>query len=107
MNDRQAVEKRYNEYQNAMFGADRYLFAAAISLIGESGWKWQYDRVKAGHGWWTKSNTEYSHPMGDAKDMPLAAYKTVQLYTDIELEKILQRAEEYRTEDTKRMYSNR
>lgn len=104
MSDRMAQERRHSEFSSRM---SPELFPAAVGILGRAGWRWQNDTVKAYHGWWTRIGGENSRPLGDPGEIGFAAYKTIQLYTDIEMDVVIGRAAELRREETARLYSNK
>lgn len=104
MTNRMEQEYRNAEFSNKMTGE---LFPAAIGILGRAGWRWQNDSIKQFHGWWTLRDSEQARPMGDSKEIGLAAYKTVQLYTDIPFQALADRAAEIRREEMARLYAAR
>lgn len=105
MSDRLAVEKRHREFTQATYGADKSLYAAAANVLRTSGWKFVGDSKKAFYGWWVRPGTEFDHPMGDSKEFHDGAFKTVQLYTTVEINKVQEIANEFRMDERKRIYN--
>lgn len=104
MSDRMEQERRHSEFNYRMTPE---LFPAAIGILGRAGWRWRNDTVKPAHGWWTLRDSDNSRPMGDPAEVGVAAYRTIQLYTDIEMSAVIERAAELRREEMARLYSSK
>ena len=97
------TERRHREFGHALqYAHDHYLEAAAGDILEKSGWQWKNRKGDYSVGWWILPNSEYEHPMGDAKPLRNQAYTTVQLYTTVSFDTVEALANEFRQDDRRR-----
>ena len=101
MTDRVAIERRHAEF-NRMQNYE-YIDCAAVDAIAKRGWKFVSDPTSdwlTAKGWWV--NDEHPvcwRPVGDPRRLVWLAYKTAQLYTDISIDELKERADTIRREE--------